>query len=244
MRKILNNVYRLPTICFQYLISRLTKWVLIVFAGLEVRGKDNLENVKDPIIFALNHSSEVDPFVMGTALSPKRMPVYFVMKPMKYYGWRGWRKIFYNDFFLGLIGSKSTVPEVKDYKKSLEKHIQLLRKGYNIGIFPEGRRTSDGYIQRKVRGGISFLSYNTRVPVLPVGISGVFNLSFIDIILKRRKVVVNFGEPVYVWQYLPEKNPSVDELRYVAYLILHYKIKPLAEAPAADFDLASPNVSG
>ncbi|MEK9161594.1 MAG: 1-acyl-sn-glycerol-3-phosphate acyltransferase, partial [Patescibacteria group bacterium] len=44
------------------------KIIFKLFAGLNVYGLENLKDVKKPVIFASNHESYFDPFLIGSGL--------------------------------------------------------------------------------------------------------------------------------------------------------------------------------
>jgi 1-acyl-sn-glycerol-3-phosphate acyltransferase len=65
---------------------------------------------------------------------------------------------------------------LKSGKKSIDKAAELIRKRrYSFLIFPEGTRSRDGHIQPFRRGAL-FLAVNSQAPVIPVSISGSYDL--------------------------------------------------------------------
>jgi 1-acyl-sn-glycerol-3-phosphate acyltransferase len=61
-------------------------------------------------------------------------------------------------------------------KKSIDRAAESIRaKGYSFLIFPEGTRSRDGQIQ-PFRRGAFFLAVKSQVPVIPVSISGSYEL--------------------------------------------------------------------
>ena len=65
---------------------------------------------------------------------------------------------------------------LKSGKKSIDKAAGLIReKGFSFLIFPEGTRSRDGHIQ-PFRRGAFFLAVNSQIPVIPVSISGSYEL--------------------------------------------------------------------
>jgi 1-acyl-sn-glycerol-3-phosphate acyltransferase len=58
---------------------------------------------------------------------------------------------------------------------SLGAAIKALRSGMPLFIFPEGGRTTDGALQRFLSGA-AFLAIRAQVPVVPIALSGVFDL--------------------------------------------------------------------
>ncbi len=65
---------------------------------------------------------------------------------------------------------------LKSGKKSIDRAVELIRKkGYSFLIFPEGTRSRDGQIQ-PFRRGAFFLAVDSQVPVIPISISGSYEL--------------------------------------------------------------------
>jgi 1-acyl-sn-glycerol-3-phosphate acyltransferase len=58
---------------------------------------------------------------------------------------------------------------------SLGAAIKALRSGMPLFIFPEGGRTTDGALQPFLSGA-AFLAIRAQVPVVPIALSGVFDL--------------------------------------------------------------------
>ncbi len=152
------------------------------------------------VIFAANHSSELDPILVPAALpflSPL-LPIFYVSRPRVFYKTSGWRQFLYGGLLFKLWGAHSVRPAVggADYAQSLAAHIQILKIGGSVLIFPEGRKTRDGNIQREAHGGVAYLARTTGMPVVPVRIFGDFNMTLGDFFLRRRRIVVVFGTPI------------------------------------------------
>lgn len=90
----------------------------------------------------------------------------------------------------------------KDLKLSLQKMAEVLKKGKNLIIFPEGTRTRDGRVGT-FKKTFAILSRELNVPVVPVAIQGAYSaLPKGSIIPRPRKHIrVRFLKPVY-----PEKH--------------------------------------
>jgi len=68
-----------------------------------------------------------------------------------------------------------------------------LEGGGVLGIAPEGTRSQTGaLIQAKT--GVAFLADQAGVPILPVGVSGTWQITKEILKLRRPKINVNFGE--------------------------------------------------
>ena len=85
---------------------------------------------------------------------------------------------------------------LRDYAKSLDNQIRILRDGGSICIYPEGKKTTDGRIQ-PAKGGVAYLALATGRPIIPVRIEGLFRFSFADFFARRRRLAVSFGAPMY-----------------------------------------------
>jgi len=90
------------------------------------------------------------------------------------------------------MGAYPAVGGIRDYEKSLEHHLKILKKDSSVCIFPGNTRT-EIVDPRKIRGGVAFLAHKTGSPVIPVGIKGLHTAG-----LKKKRVSVVYGEPLYV----------------------------------------------
>ncbi len=84
----------------------------------------------------------------------------------------------------GYIGINRSSP--KKFLKSLQRAIDEIKGGRSIVIFPEGTRTRDGSIGTFKRGSL-YLIFKTGAPVVPIAISGSFN------VIKKGEFVINPG---------------------------------------------------
>lgn len=175
--------------------------ILFYFFGkLETRGIQNLallKNGKGGIILAANHSHELDSLLIRIVfpIAGRFIPLFYVSRDKTFYDESGWMRIFYGGFFFKLMGAYPTYSGLRNYEKALKHHVKILSLGGSICIFPEGKITKNGDIN-KAKGGVAFLAHRTNTPVIPVGITGLFNMSFKDFIFRKKKVVISFGKPL------------------------------------------------
>lgn len=191
------KAYFLPPLLLQKLIWIPTRLILIICGNLKVKGLEHLKGIQGPVIFACNHSSEIDPFMVPASLPffSGFSPLFYAVREKSFYESNGWRKHFFNDWFINMWGGYSAQVGLRDYEKSLAQHIPILRAGGSFCVFPEGGITKDGKFQQ-AKGGISFLAHSSPCMIVPVAISGVFGMSVLDFFLRKRRIVVNFGEPI------------------------------------------------
>ena len=190
--------YSFSPLILQKLIWIPTRFSLKFFGRLSIDGLDNLKGMRNNFIFVCNHSSELDPFFVPSSLPffSRFSPMFYITREKEFYDESGWRQIFYGGFFFRMWGGYPVFVGLRDYEKALSQHISLLKDGVNICIFPEGKTTPNGKIQ-SAKGGVSYLSIRTNVPIIPVAISGTYKLSVGDFLARRRKMSIVFGKPIY-----------------------------------------------
>ncbi len=186
---------------------------------MEMRGVEHVRDLRSNVILAANHPHEIDPLVLVAALpfAARHVPLIFVAKERKQYRHTGWRRYIYGGFFFKLLGALPASVGVCDYEKALHYHIAALQKGYSVCIFPMGRRHLTGDIEQ-AKGGVSFLTAHSGLPILPVRIIGLERMSYADFFLRRRKAVIVFGPPLYFTDISEarESNPNWTECERAA----------------------------
>lgn len=189
--------YNLPPLFLQKLIWIPTRLILHIFGRLEIRGLSNLEGIKEPVIFAVNHSNDIDAFMVPATLPfwSRFSPLFYAVREKSFYDDKGLLQELFNTWFIALWGGYSAIVGVRDYGISLKQHIKILRNGGSFCFFPEGRITKDGKIQ-SAKGGISYLSHSAPCAIVPVGISHVYGMTMKDFFTRRRKIVVTYGKPL------------------------------------------------
>jgi 1-acyl-sn-glycerol-3-phosphate acyltransferase len=85
----------------------------------------------------------------------------------------------------------------EDAIKSMNKLTSDIKKiPRSIAVFPEGTRTKDGSLQ-EFKKGPSVLGLNTKMPIVPVAISGSFKWTKKRIFdFSKNEVVIEFGKPI------------------------------------------------
>jgi long-chain acyl-CoA synthetase len=100
------------------------------------------------------------------------------------------------------------VMDLSDLKTSLQKMAEVLKRGNNIIIFPEGTRTQTGEIG-DFKKTFAILSRELNVPIVPVAINGAYDALPRGTHFPKpwTKITVNFLKPI-----LPE-NHTYDSLK-------------------------------
>lgn len=176
-------------------------WLILrplVSKKIQAVNADILEKIDRPVIFASNHFSIYDPWVIGSALpfNSKFFPIRFLAKHSFFT-----YKFLWFGYLLKWIFGAVAVRRKIGLENSLKKAIELFKNGYSLGIFPGGK-ISDNF-EKKYRG-IGYLHQQTKGKIVPIAISGKF--SFLKLCDRNFIVKVFFGEPIYC----PEKE--IDEI--------------------------------
>ncbi len=220
--------YTLPLI-LQTLIWIPTRIFFKLRFEYSIEGLNNLkelENKKNGVIFAVNHSSEVDPIMVPASLPflSSLMPMFYVSRERSFYSNSGWRQYLYGGTFFKAWGAYPAYPGLKNYDLSLKHHIEILNDGRSVCIFPEGRKTRDGEIGEG-KPGVSFLSYRTNSPIVPVRIYGLYAPTAEKGKSGKTKLRVVFGKPIFPKDLFREAladdgEISVDEFKKTRVVVM------------------------
>lgn len=217
MSSIMNPFFHLAPLFTQTFIWLPTRLVLELFGRVKIEGLDNLKPIKGNVIFAMNHSSEIDPFLVPACLPmfSHFLPLFYATKGRDFYDNSGWRKYMFGGLFINFWGGHTVVSGVHDYKVSLKNHLRLADEGESFVVFPEGGITRDGNL-RPAHGGVAFLAEYAGCPVVPVAVSGVYGMSARDFFGRKRKIMVRLGKPIYQTEFkgISEQNHTEGENIY------------------------------
>lgn len=161
-------------------LAALPRW----YFRFRVEGADRVP-ASGPCILAANHVSYADPVFLAMAC-PR--PVRFIVDRAQH----GRPLVHGVAVRTGAIPVENTPRDLG----SLRRALAALRAGSVLGIFPEGGRSHDGTLQ-PAKPGVALLALRAGVPLVPVGIVGVFRAYSRHMAVPRpRPITVRFGEPV------------------------------------------------
>ncbi len=169
-----------------YIIAQIK--FLIIFKllfRLKVTGQENIPQ-DGPFIIVANHSSLLDPVILGVSIKPK---IIFVAAAYLFeIRWLGY-----------LLRKANSIPVQRENDiKAIKQSLKILQQGGVLGIFPEG-----GIDRQKnnlpVRAGAAYLATKVGVPIVPIKIKGA------DKVLPRgakfirslNKIEVEIKKPIY-----------------------------------------------
>ena len=151
----------------QHRIARVWARVCVRLSGsrLTIHGEENLH--KHPVaVYAANHTSYMDTPVVFSALPFQfRILAKKELWSLPFIGWYLNRS--------GQIPIDTENPRAT--LSSLGGGVKALRAGMPLFVFPEGSRTPNGDLQTFLAGA-AFLAIRAQVPLIPVALSGVYDL--------------------------------------------------------------------
>ncbi len=134
--------------------------------------KSGLERIPEegPAVLVCNHVSYVDALVISAAC---RRPVRWVMDYRIF-------KVPLLSFFFRTVRAIPIAPAKEDpqtLERAYDEIAKALAADELVGLFPEGRLTSDGEMA-EFRGGIRRILERSAVPVVPMALSGLWQSLF------------------------------------------------------------------
>jgi len=131
-----------------------------------VDGRDRLDALEPPVIFAANHHSHLDTGLL-LSLLPERFRRKAVVAAAADYFFDRRAKGTLHALAFGAVPMERT----RVNRRSADMATDLLADGWSLVIFPEGGRSPDGWAQA-FRGGAAYLAVRTGRPVVPVYLDG------------------------------------------------------------------------
>jgi len=168
------------------------------FFRLKVTGQQNIPQ-DGPFIIVANHSSLLDPVILGVSVRPK---VIFVAAAYLFkIGWLGY-----------LLRKANSIPvQGENDISSLKRALKILQQGGVLGIFPEGGvdRQKDNL---PIKAGAAFLATSVGVPIVAIRIKGADKAlpRGAKFIRSLNKIEVEIKKPIYCSRHT-NKNKEIIE---------------------------------
>ena len=158
--------------------------------GLKVVGRENLEGITGPVLFASNHNLGLDnPLIIKSvplkwrrrmavagAADLWRNPVWWIVNP--------------------LLGNAFPLAREGSVRPSLENMGKIMDNGWSVLIYPEGELTVGGPI-KPFMNGTGLVAVEGQIPVVPLRLD-IHRLGYPTRfpVLRRGRVEVRLGEPL------------------------------------------------
>ncbi len=147
-KKIMNTIV--------YFISRMIAYAyFLIYFRFTYSGKKNVpNNNENGLIIVANHSSNIDPFIVGVAFNKQ---LKFLAK---------------QSLFSGIIGrwikKVGGIPVDRNdtSPSTLKTVLKVLKQGHTLVMFPEGTRNREGNI-KPFKKGIGLIVHKSRATVVP-----------------------------------------------------------------------------
>lgn len=179
-----------------YFFSKRTLFPFIKLFLKEIKGIENVPK-KGPFILTSNYECYMDPsFIFSVIIPFRNQKIHYLVNKARFY------KIF-GETITKKWGGCVILDEGKE--KALQELSSLLKKGGIVGIFIEGSRSMDGKL-RKGKTGVVRLALKARVPILPIGLIGTFDIAPGNkLIPKFKRAKMYIGTPIYLDRYYKKK---------------------------------------
>lgn len=140
------------------MLKKILHWFLTLLYKVEVKGLDNYEKAGDRVLIISNHTSFLDPLLLGVFL-----PDNITFAINTHISERWWIKPF--------LGLSHVFPLDPTQPLSLKALINHLQNDTKTVIFPEGRITVTGSLM-KIYDGTGMIADKSKASILPVRIHG------------------------------------------------------------------------
>jgi len=126
-----------------------------IFFRTRFLGRENIPK-QGGFIFASNHLSNIDPFILG--ISVRRRFGYVAKESLFKHKLLAW--------FLYNVGAIPIKRDTADFR-AIREALKRLKNGTSIILFPEGTRGA-GSREKRPQPGVGLIAVRSNVPVLPV----------------------------------------------------------------------------
>jgi 1-acyl-sn-glycerol-3-phosphate acyltransferase len=171
-----------PRPSWLYLLIGAVSWPVVRgLFRLRARGRENLP--EGGYVLAANHVSNLDPWVLGIPLFPRRFLRFM-----------GKSELFWTPFkqFATAAGAFPVRRGERD-TAALDTAAQLCREGHIVVMFPEGTRRKKGLRKKyeaRAHTGAARIALAAGVPLVPAGIAGTDRLG------RLARLRVAYGPPI------------------------------------------------
>ncbi|REH97724.1 1-acyl-sn-glycerol-3-phosphate acyltransferase [Staphylococcus felis] len=179
------------------LIGHFIRFVIVkLFKNLEVLGEEN-QREHDSYLVTCNHESYNDVILLGVSLLPNQ--IHYMAK----------QELFNNKIFGKLLTGLNAFPVNRESPgpSTLKRPVKLLNDNKTVGIFPNGRRTSE---EVPLKRGAATIALLAKKPILPAAYMGPDTIPG----MFKQKAYIKFGTPIDVTD-LPQGLKRQEKVDYI-----------------------------
>lgn len=184
------------------LLSRLSLGMFGWYFPMRIFGMENIPTV-GPLLVISNHLSVMDIPTVGAILVRRGwhpgVNMFAIAK----------QELFHNRLIGWAAAQMGMFPIYRNQVdlNAMRTMLTILRRGYLLGIAPEGTRSPTGHLQL-FQPGVAKIVIQKRVPMLPIGIAGVDKVMPIGSIFPRRvPVTLRVGRVFELSEYYEQELP-------------------------------------
>jgi 1-acyl-sn-glycerol-3-phosphate acyltransferase len=126
-------------------------------------GEENIP-ASGPAVVASNHPSYLDPVLLSLQ----------VQRPIRFMAWDALFRVPLLGALIRTFGAFPVDTRRGKGREAYERAKALVLAGEVVGLFPEGRRSSAGWMETSLREGAARLAWETGAPLVPATIAGAY----------------------------------------------------------------------
>jgi 1-acyl-sn-glycerol-3-phosphate acyltransferase len=152
-------------------------------------------------VVAANHPSYLDPILLSLQ----------VERPIRFMAWDALFRVPLLGSLVRLFGAFPVDTRKGHGREAYEAAKALVLEGELVGIFPEGRRSREGWMEEELRAGAARLALETGAPLVPATIRGAFRAwPYFRALPGPAKIQVRYHDPIdpAPWRALPEEEAT------------------------------------
>ena len=181
-------------------LQRIVRFLINALTHTEFIDLDNIP-AEGGLIIAINHLNYLDTPVLFT--NPRR-PDITALVTTKY------QKNTLIKWFTETAEGIWINRDIADFS-AIRKASKVLAEGLALGIAPEGTRSKNAKLQ-KGKPGTIMLAAKTKVPIVPVGITGTEDWSEKLLHLRKPRITIRFGKAFVIPEFKQGERSS--DLKY------------------------------
>lgn len=185
-----------------YYVGKIFSCGVFAISGikLKVRGLEKLDREK-VYVFVSNHNSQFDIPALQAAI-PNNIGIVF-KKELGKIPVFGWQLKISPYIMIDRQNAESAMKSIEEAKK------KMAQKKISPVIFAEGTRSKTGEVQTFKRGAF-YLAVKAGYPIIPVSISGSYNLMPKGKFkIKRGTITVTFHDPIQTSEVVTRKDENI-----------------------------------